>query len=228
MSLYVPLMVHSETLLSKGLQLYLGLLSPFLLLSVHYETLFYVAFGATLFAWVGLESSVLAGDSTHAGPSYVWTYTRVTFLYLIFWYLAFFGTGNIASVSSFDPSAVYCFVTMFNPFLMAALLLFKLLIPFMLVGYAFLVVCSIHAISTLTSIVLVVCLSELTSVTFLFLVRDFGSWKDIGMSISHFAISNATIVFQLTLYGLCCAVSRRVSPRCSSSSSKEASLLKIE
>ena len=36
MSLYVPLMVHSETLLSKGLQLYLGLLSPFLLLSVQY------------------------------------------------------------------------------------------------------------------------------------------------------------------------------------------------
>ncbi|KAL8182617.1 UNVERIFIED_CONTAM: hypothetical protein K2H54_058651 [Gekko kuhli] len=38
---------------------------------------------------------------------------------------AFFGTGNIASVNSFDPASVYCFLTVFSPFVMGGLLLWK-------------------------------------------------------------------------------------------------------
>jgi len=38
---------------------------------------------------------------------------------------AFFGTGNIASINSFDPSSVLCFVTVFSPFVMGALMLWK-------------------------------------------------------------------------------------------------------
>ena len=49
---------------------------------------------------------------------------------------AFFGTGNVASINSFDPAFISSFVTVFNPFLMGGLLLVKILIPFLVVAAA--------------------------------------------------------------------------------------------
>ena len=49
---------------------------------------------------------------------------------------AFFGTGNVASINSFDPAFISSFVTVFNPFLMGGLLLVKILIPFLVVASA--------------------------------------------------------------------------------------------
>lgn len=47
--------------------------------------------------------------------------------------ISFFGTGNLASISSFDPNCVRCFVDTFSPFLMAALIIMKLFIPVLFV-----------------------------------------------------------------------------------------------
>jgi phosphatidylinositol glycan class N len=58
---------------------------------------------------------------------------RIPLLFTILFNVAFFGTGNFASIASFEISSVYRFITIFSPFLMAALLIFKLFIPFMLV-----------------------------------------------------------------------------------------------
>ncbi len=48
-------------------------------------------------------------------------------VYLLVFHLliAFFGTGNMASINSFDPVSVYCFLTVFNPIVMGMMLFLK-------------------------------------------------------------------------------------------------------
>jgi hypothetical protein len=56
---------------------------------------------------------------------------------MAFCYIAFFGTGNMASLTSFEIQSTYRFTTIFDPFLMGALLVWKVIVPFILVGCAF-------------------------------------------------------------------------------------------
>ena len=122
--------------------------------------------------------------------------------YLLFTYIAFFGTGNIASMSSFEISSCYRFITVFNPFLMGSILIFKLFIPFIAVSASYALINHIAGISQYSSFFMVIALSNVLSLNFLFFVKDEGSWKEIGMSISHFGISNAHIIFQLLMFPL--------------------------
>uniref|UniRef100_A0A0E0CMG8 GPI ethanolamine phosphate transferase 1 n=1 Tax=Oryza meridionalis TaxID=40149 RepID=A0A0E0CMG8_9ORYZ len=112
---------------------------------------------------------------------------RIPLLFTILFNVAFFGTGNFASIASFEISSVYRFITIFSPFLMAALLIFKLFIPFMLV------ICTFSAITKVVRIPRLGCY---------FLVRNTGSWMEIGNSISHFGIVSAQVVFVLLLFAL--------------------------
>jgi GPI ethanolamine phosphate transferase 1 len=64
-------------------------------------------------------------------------------LYLL---ISFFGTGNIASISSFDPNWVRCYVTTFSPFLMAGLIILKLMLPL------FVLVCVLKALEIITKV----------------------------------------------------------------------------
>ncbi|CAJ0753836.1 3262_t:CDS:10 [Entrophospora sp. SA101] len=86
--------------------------------------------------------------------------------FMVQFQIAFFGTGNVASLSSFSLSSVYRLTTIFDPFLMGALLLLKILIPFFIVS------------------------------------SDYGSWLEIGTTISHFVISNLFSLFMIILFGL--------------------------
>lgn len=110
-------------------------------------------------------------------------------------HIAFFGTGNVASISSFYLEPVYRLVPVFSPFLMAALLLFKIMIPFLILASTVTVLTQSLGLSTFAIFLLALCISDVLTLNFFFLVKDTGSWLDIGQSISHFAISNLLLVF---------------------------------
>uniref|UniRef100_A0A1I8IZR4 GPI ethanolamine phosphate transferase 1 n=1 Tax=Macrostomum lignano TaxID=282301 RepID=A0A1I8IZR4_9PLAT len=111
---------------------------------------------------------------------------NLCFVFLLL--LSFFGTGNIASINSFDTSSVYCFITVFSPFTMGFLMLVKILLPMLTVGMAF-------AILARSLLVLEVLLfSDILAVHFFLQIRDHGSWLDIGTSIGHYVVVMATTV----------------------------------
>uniref|UniRef100_UPI00358E5152 GPI ethanolamine phosphate transferase 1 isoform X2 n=1 Tax=Myxine glutinosa TaxID=7769 RepID=UPI00358E5152 len=155
-SLLLPLL--SPTLLCQRLlSICLSLTSAYLLFTTSHEALFLLVFAWALLAWIFMESQVqrpmpgeqvlevdFCRDSTTLERKLSLDDVRRAYIFVYFIVTAFFGTGNIASINSFDPRSVYCFVTVFSPFVMGALMMWKILIPFILV------MCAFEAIRTLT------------------------------------------------------------------------------
>ena len=119
---------------------------------------------------------------------------------MVLYFVAFFGTGNIASISSFEISSTYRFVRIFDPFTMGALLIFKLLIPFVLVCCCYILINRATNQPESGSFFTVINMYDIIAISFFFLVRDSGSWKDIGVSIGHYIVACAFIVIQLGLF----------------------------
>ncbi|GFS45077.1 sulfatase and phosphatidylinositolglycan class N domain-containing protein [Actinidia rufa] len=89
---------------------------------------------------VFLDGSPTVFSNGHLVPndfniSWFCTHVLTSINWMVLFNVAFFGTGNFASIASFEISSVYRFITIFSPFLMAGLLIFKLFIPFMLVMF---------------------------------------------------------------------------------------------
>ncbi|KYM81808.1 GPI ethanolamine phosphate transferase 1 [Atta colombica] len=117
-------------------------------------------------------------------PIFFMTLTLNLMLYVL---LCFFGTGNMASISSFDPSWTRHFVTVFSPFLMTSLILLKLSIPLILVG------CVSYSLELeeckKPNSLAVLFLGDCLSLPLMYCVTPYGSWLDIGSAISKFIIA---------------------------------------
>ncbi|XP_073100812.1 uncharacterized protein [Elaeis guineensis] len=217
-SIVLPLF-SPTSLLSRLTSIFLGFAPPFLLLSIGYEAIFYSALALVLMGWTLVERANLymtkdKGSSLHIGNlenSITGSHgerclqlsdLRIPLIFLVLFNVAFFGTGNFASIASFEISSVYRFITIFSPFLMAALLIFKLFIPFMLVICVFSAITKLIRVSRLGCYFLVILFSDVMTIHFFFLVRNTGSWMEIGNSISHFGIMSAQVVFILILFAL--------------------------
>uniref|UniRef100_M0ZIC1 GPI ethanolamine phosphate transferase 1 n=1 Tax=Solanum tuberosum TaxID=4113 RepID=M0ZIC1_SOLTU len=141
-SMILPLF-SATGLLSRLTSIFLGVAPPFLLLSIGYEAVFYGALSLALIAWILAENAYLHISKFRSSAPVKsmeddnrcleLSDMRIPLTFMVFFNIAFFGTGNFASIASFEISSVYRFITIFSPFLMAALLIFKLLIPFILV-----------------------------------------------------------------------------------------------
>ncbi|KAL9875067.1 phosphatidylinositol glycan anchor biosynthesis class N isoform 1-T2 [Glossina fuscipes fuscipes] len=117
---------------------------------------------------------------------------RLSFAIILYTFFSFFGTGNIASISSFDPNIIRCFLTTFSPFVIMFLVILKLSIP------VFLIICIIFALSSFAIeyeeqiFICLLMICNIMALHFLYMVRNRGSWLEIGASISHFVIMQVT------------------------------------
>uniref|UniRef100_V5EWT2 GPI ethanolamine phosphate transferase 1 n=2 Tax=Kalmanozyma brasiliensis (strain GHG001) TaxID=1365824 RepID=V5EWT2_KALBG len=153
---------------------------------------------------------------------------RVSLFYLFFLHVGFFGTGNVASISSFYLSPVYRLVPIFNPFLMATLLLLKILVPFLILNAVFSLLATTPPLpSTATTSKMSIergfklcgetapgglgldsalslvfgagIAADVLALNFLFAVKSEGSWLEIGQTITHFVMANLLQIFMLAL-----------------------------
>jgi phosphatidylinositol glycan class N len=125
----------------------------------------------------------------------------LTFQSLLFILLAFFGTGNFASVNSFDPSIVYCFLTIFNPFLMSSVILFKCILPILIVNCATAyMIKNANIIRYFRLYTLILC--DILALELFFVIKTEGSWLQIGESISRYVILMTMIVIIIVFHFL--------------------------
>uniref|UniRef100_A0A336N1E4 GPI ethanolamine phosphate transferase 1 n=1 Tax=Culicoides sonorensis TaxID=179676 RepID=A0A336N1E4_CULSO len=190
-----------------------GLVVIFMSMSLSYEPLFFMAFVVNLKYWVeyefnlhqegnerledltfDLESSPFSQRLVNLGDV-----RRVT-KFLLYLLISLFGTGNIASISSFDPNWVRCYISTFSPFLMTILIILKLVMPILYLT------CCLKALNVITKIkvqklfIMILIICDVMCLNFLFLVKNRGSWLDIGSSISHFVIMETTVLVLSLLY----------------------------
>ncbi|XP_034776962.2 GPI ethanolamine phosphate transferase 1 [Acipenser ruthenus] len=214
-SFVVPLL-SSTLLLQRLLGIFLSLVSTYLLLSTGCEALFPLVLSWLMFVWINMEQETMQfkGMSPRLKLSNIdfsenidisklrqlrLDDIRRSYFFVFFIVTAFFGTGNIASINSFDPASVYCFLTVFNPFVMGALMMWKILIPFVIVMCTFETIQVSTQLSSKSLFLIVLVISDIMALHFFFLVKDYGSWLDIGTSISHYVIVMSMTIFLMFL-----------------------------
>eukprot|EP01063_Lacrimia_lanifica_P039974 TRINITY_DN8922_c0_g2_i1.p1 TRINITY_DN8922_c0_g2~~TRINITY_DN8922_c0_g2_i1.p1 ORF type:complete len:902 (+),score=249.44 TRINITY_DN8922_c0_g2_i1:129-2834(+) len=165
--------------------------APLILLSVGYEPLFMTALSALLLV-----------VETRARRVRRLTITAQGTLLMFLVYFAFFATGNIASISSFDLPSVYRLQTQFDKGIMGVLLVFKLWIPLLAVCTTVLIINNYAVGKVFAVVAAAVGLSDIVALVFFATLRTSGSWKEIGHSISRFVIANLLTLILLILWGL--------------------------
>lgn len=230
----------------------------FVILTISYEGLFYVAFSATLFAWVRMEHAVYAdsvqsqkqpqaveesksaaksqskkqspkkkqdkaakvngangtnGNGTNgvakptegtssAYRSLTVADARVVLFFFILLQSAFFSASNVASVSSFSLESVQRLVPVFDPFSQGAMLTLKLLVPFALISANLGILNMRLGVAPSSLFMAVMAISDVLTLYFFWVVKDEGSWLEIGSTISHFVIASLLCAFVAGLEGV--------------------------
>lgn len=191
----------------------------FIILAISWEGLFYFMFCMTLVTWVRLEHAIYVHTSsttiksngsatskpttsttTVDGRTYHYraltlSDTRVALFFFFLLQSAFFSTGNVASISTFSLDSVRRLIPVFNPFSQGALLILQILIPFAIISANLGILNRRLEVPPSALFMVVMSISDVMTLNFFYMVRDEGSWLDIGMTISHFCIASALCVF---------------------------------
>ncbi|KAG7528585.1 hypothetical protein FFLO_06071 [Filobasidium floriforme] len=184
--------------------------ASYLLLSQSWEILFLINYAAVIAVWMNSETTSRAPDSTAYRLIQTPDAARaLSFLFLV--HAGFFCTGNVASIASFYLAPVYRLVPVFQPAIMSTLLMYKIIVPFILLSAAFASICSRQRLPPFALILLTLAMSEplndhwlfsaLLAICLFFFrqVQTTGSWLEIGSSISHFAIASLLIAYNVFL-----------------------------
>uniref|UniRef100_A0A8C8GGJ1 GPI ethanolamine phosphate transferase 1 n=1 Tax=Oncorhynchus tshawytscha TaxID=74940 RepID=A0A8C8GGJ1_ONCTS len=200
-SLFVPLL-SSTRLFHRLLSIFLSLTATYLLLSTGSEALFPPVLSWLMFVWINIEQEAMLSQGI-SGRQELSTLDfseniditkirqlklddiRRSYFFVFFIITAFFGTGNIASINSFDPASVYCFLTVFNPFIMGGLMMWKVIIPFIIV------MCTFETIQVST---------QLSSRRTALSRGIFTKYSCIYLYLSVSSISHYVIVMSMTIF----------------------------
>ncbi|KAF2884971.1 hypothetical protein ILUMI_21192 [Ignelater luminosus] len=205
-------MLISGKLENRVISAIVSLMTPYVLMAVGYESMFMFFFAQHMLNWLSVEHKEmkLKHPNDPALEHYLTTsyrngYTdkgsvKRCYYLLTFIMLSYFGVGNTASMSSFDPMWVRCFVTVFSPFTMSGLILIKLVIPFLLVMCAFRGIMIITRSQIQNTFLIILLFCDLMVLQFLYFVKNEGSWLEIGVSLSRFIVVNVTTIMLLVLY----------------------------
>jgi phosphatidylinositol glycan class N len=192
----------------------------FVILTVSYEGLFYLGFCVTLITWVRLEHSVYqytkgaTQGAPHSGAvvpgsgasspfrSLTLSDARVSLFFLTLLQSAFFSTGNVASISAFSLESVARLIPIFDPFSQGALLILKLMIPFALISANLGILNKRLGVAPSALFMVVMAISDFLTLHFFWVVKDEGSWLEIGSTISHFCIASLLCMFVASLEGV--------------------------
>lgn len=197
----------SNHYLHRLLVIFLTFSPTFIILTISYEGLFYLAFCITLVTWVRLEHHIYkyttcSTPAAKATPTPAGQYraltladARISLFSLFLLQSAFFSTGNIASISSFSLDAVYRLIPVFDPFSQGALLIVKIIVPFAILSANLGILNRRLGVPPSSLFMIVMAIGDVMTIRFFWMVRDEGSWLDIGTSISHFCISSALCMF---------------------------------
>ncbi|EPE34148.1 Alkaline phosphatase-like protein [Glarea lozoyensis ATCC 20868] len=207
--------------LHRLMVIFLTFAPTFVILSISYEGLFYLGFCIVLFTWVRMEHAVYVytkpvGSSAKANgkatvpaslsssPFRTLTLSdvRVSLFFLTLLQAAFFCTGNVASLSSFSLESVARLVPVFDPFSQGALLIVKLMVPFALISANLGILNKRLGVAPSALFMVVMAISDFLTLHFFWVVRDEGSWLEIGSTISHFCIASLFCVFVASLEGV--------------------------
>ncbi|KAJ7292742.1 Phosphatidylinositolglycan class N-domain-containing protein [Mycena rebaudengoi] len=204
----LPFLAHAEhpSAGSKLLMYFLAFGPCFVLLSISVEGLFYVAYSTTLAAWINVETSLNSapgkGKQSQGASQYRFQPDdiRRALFFLFFVQVGFFGTGNVASISSFYLSPVYRLIPVFNPFFMASLLIFKIIAPYVILSVCFAALNHAVHLPPFSLFLVALTLTDGMTLTFFFNVSDTGSWLEIGQTISFFCIASLLLLWSA---GIC-------------------------
>lgn len=208
--------------LHRLLVIFLTCAPTFVILTISYEGLFYFAFSLLLVTWVRLEhhayeflkstrkASTEEKDNNKTSAEavvskfrpLVLSDARVALFFFILLQSAFFSTGNIASISSFSLDSVNRLLPVFDPFSQGALLILKLMIPFALISANLGILNKRIGVAPSALFMVAMALSDILTLYFFWVVKDEGSWLEIGSTISHFAIASLLCVFVAALEGV--------------------------
>jgi phosphatidylinositol glycan class N len=94
---------------------------------------------------------------------------------------------------------VYRLIPVFDPFSQGALLVLKLMIPFAVISANLGILNRRLGVAPSSLFMVVIAISDVMTLNFFWVVKDEGSWLDIGTSISHFVIASVFCVFVVLL-----------------------------
>jgi phosphatidylinositol glycan class N len=208
--------------LQRLLVIFLTFAPTFVILTISYEGIFYVVYCLTLLTWVRLEhhsqaftatptpkpgktngsAQTVVGEIASEFRPLALSDARVALFFFVLLQSAFFSTGNVASVSSFSLESVCRLVPVFDPLSQGVLLTLKLMIPFALISANLGILNKRLGVAPSALFMVAMALTDILTLYFFWVVKDEGSWLEIGSTISHFAIASGLCIFVAALEGV--------------------------